>query len=153
LWFHHYFYGFAVMLSSILWLFFFTSVSLLSVFFIYTTNLDVNVGRFFFLGGLTLVLDDLPDVSRIAMNSLSWLKRRACQMRNVLHTTQLLFGLATGYLFVALSIHVAQVQEARTPANFILIGTLFVTTFTSFGNFKRKIWLRIKPEPEAHQHH
>ena len=61
LWFHHYVYGFFVLLASAVWVVFFTPVSLLNLFFVSTTNISVNVGRFFFIGGLTLVLDDLPD--------------------------------------------------------------------------------------------
>jgi hypothetical protein len=30
--------------------------------------------------------------------------------------------------------------------NFILAGTLLVTSLTSFGGLKRKIWLNITPE-------
>ncbi len=42
----------------------FTSVSLVMLFLVNSSNMAVNTGRFFLLTGLTLVLDDLPDVSK-----------------------------------------------------------------------------------------
>ena len=62
--FHHYVYGFFVLLSSSVFVVAFTSVSLLSLFLVDTTNTAINVGRFFVLAGLTLLLDDPPDVSK-----------------------------------------------------------------------------------------
>ena len=45
--FHHYVYGFLVLLSSSAFVVLFTSVSLISLFLITSSNLAVNVGRFF----------------------------------------------------------------------------------------------------------
>ena len=50
---------------------FFTPVTLLSIFLVNDTSVQVNLGRFFLLGGLTLVLDDLPDVSKRIESSLN----------------------------------------------------------------------------------
>jgi hypothetical protein len=57
LWFHHYVYGLLVSTLATFFLMIFTSVPLLYLFTITTTNPTVNVGRFFILGGLTLVLE------------------------------------------------------------------------------------------------
>ena len=145
--FHHYVYGFLVLLSSSLFVVLFTSVSLISLFLITSSNLAVNVGRFFILGGLTLLLDDLPDVSERIESSLNWVKSKACQVRRVLHALQLLTGAASLYLLVSVSITTIQNPERAFPNSF-LIGTLLVTTITSFACVKRKAWLKITP-PEC----
>jgi len=142
--FHHYVYGFLVLLFSSVFVVLFTSVSLLSLFLITSNNLAVNVGRFFILGGLTLLLDDLPDVSERVESSLNWVKSKACQVRRVLHTLQLLTGAASLYLLVSVSITTIQNPE-RAVSNSFLIGTLLVTSITSFACVKRKAWLKITP--------
>ena len=148
LWFHHYVYGFFVLILSSAWIVLFTSVSLLSMFLVNTTNIAVNAGRFFFLGGLTLVLDDLPDVHRITFNGLRWLKFRAHQARGIIDAAQLIFGFATIYLFIVVGLSVASKPQWLTLANFIQMGSLLVTAFTSFASVKRKIWHNLKPEHE-----
>lgn len=142
--FHHYVYGFFVLLSSSVFVVLFTSVSLVSLFLITSSNLAVNVGRFFILAGLTLLLDDLPDVSERIESCLNWVKSKVCQVRRVLHTLQLLTGLASFYLLVSVSIFTIQNPE-RAFSNSFLIGTLLVTTITSFACVKRKAWLKITP--------
>ncbi len=142
--FHHYVYGFLVLLSSSLFVAFFTSVSLISLFLITTSDLAVNLGRFFILAGLTLLLDDLPDVSERIETSLNWVKSRACQARKVLHALQLFTGLISLYILVSISIWTAQ-NPTRFFFNSFLIGTLLVTSITSFALVQRKEWLKIKP--------
>jgi hypothetical protein len=144
LWFHHYVYGFIVLLSSSAWVTLFTSISLLNLFRLNTANVAVNVGRFFVLGGLTLIIDDLPDTSKTAKRSIVWLKLKAYQARKILHVVQCLMGFTSLYLLLAISLSIMQSPQWVTAANFILIGTLTVTTLTSFGSVKRKIWLRLQ---------
>jgi hypothetical protein len=72
---------------------------LVDVFFLNTSNLAINVGRFFFLGGLTLLLDDLPDVHRVTFNWVQWLKVKAHNGRSVIQFLQFVLGLVTFYLF------------------------------------------------------
>jgi hypothetical protein len=122
----------------------FTSVSLVNLFLITSSDLAINVGRFFFLAGLTLLLDDLPDVSERVESGLNWVKSKACQARRVLHTLQLVTGIASFYLLAAASISTIQNPE-RFFSNVFLIGTLIVTSITSLVCAKRKAWLRIAP--------
>jgi len=75
--FHHYFYGFIVLVCASLYVITFTRVPLSTIFLVNNTSMEVNAGRFFLLGGLTLVLDDLPDVSRRVESGLNWLKAKA----------------------------------------------------------------------------
>ena len=145
--FHHYVYGFLVLLSSSAFVVLFTSVSLISLFLITSSNLAVNVGRFFILAGLTLLLDDLPDVSERIESWLNWVKSKACQVRRVLHALQLLTGVASFYLLVSVSISTIQNPE-RAFSNSFLIVTLIITSLTSLACVKRKAWLKITP-PEC----
>jgi hypothetical protein len=109
--FHHYVYGFLVLLSSSIFIVLFTSVSLISLFLITSSDLAVNVGRFFILAGLALLLDDLPDVSERIENCLNWVKSRACQARRVLHALQLFTGLISLYILSSILIWTAQTQR------------------------------------------
>jgi hypothetical protein len=145
--FHHYVYGFLVLLFASIFVVFFTSVSLISLFLITSSDLAINVGRFFILAGLTLLLDDLPDVSERVESGLNWVKSKACQARKVLHTLQLVTGLASVYLLASVSISTFQTPE-RLFSNIFLIGTLLVTSITSLACVKRKAWLKITP-PEC----
>jgi hypothetical protein len=145
LWFHHYVYGFAVLVPSAVSLLIFTNVSLISLF-MGNMNVTANVERFFALGGLTLVLDDLPDVSKATRLILSFMKSKAYQIRQMIHWVQFLMGTISFYIFLCVSASVAVHPNWVTLANFILIGTLLVTSLTSFASVKRKIWLKITPE-------
>jgi hypothetical protein len=144
LWFHHYVYGFLVLIASIVWLGLFTSVSLLTVFFINTTNFSVNLGRFFFLGGLALVLDDLPDVHNVTWRGLRWLKSKAHQIKEAMHIIQLIMGFVALSFFVIVILSISQKPQWITSANSIQIGTLLVTAITSFGSVKLKVWLKLE---------
>jgi hypothetical protein len=144
LWFHHYVYGFFVLFLSSAWIVFFTSVSLLTVFFINTNNLAVNAGRFFFLGGLTLVLDDLPDVHSVTFRGVQWLKSKALQARSALYVVQFLLGFAMLYLLITATLSIAVQPEWVTVASFIQMGTFVVTMLTCFASVKRKTWHKLE---------
>src|SRR5665648_452534 len=60
--FHHYVYGFLVIVFSAIFAFTLTSVSLPLLFLVYTSDTAINAGRFLLLAGFALLLDDLPDV-------------------------------------------------------------------------------------------
>jgi hypothetical protein len=142
--FHHYVYGFFVLLSSSVFVVVFTSVSLLSLFLVTTSNLAVNVGRFFVLAGLTLLLDDLPDVSKRTESCLNWLKSKAYQGRKGIHALQLLTGVVSFYLFLAITIWTTQNPESAFSNSFLIV-TLLITSLTSFACVKRNDWLKISP--------
>jgi hypothetical protein len=142
--FHHYVYGFLVLLLASVFVVLFTSVSLISLFLITSSDLAVNVGRFFILAGLALLLDDLPDASEIIETCLNWAKSRACQARRVLHALQLITGITSLYILVSMIIWTTQ-NPTLFFYNSFLIGTLLVTTITSFAFAKREVWLKIKP--------
>jgi hypothetical protein len=140
--FHHYIYGFFVLLASSVFVIGFTSVSLLNLFFVNSSNIAVNTGRFFVLTGLTLLLDDLPDVSKRVEYALNRLKSRAYQARKVIHGVQLVTGLVTFYVF--LTIVLSSIEHfSLTISNFLTMSTLLITSLTCLAFFKRKTWLKI----------
>jgi hypothetical protein len=146
LWFHHYVYGFIIAgisaTTTALW----SPTAIPSLFIANTTNTGINVGRFFILGGLTLIIDDLPDVSKKLKSGLKFIKSKAQQKGRTIHVIQFLMGFATLYFFLAISIYLPQHPDEITLANAILLGTLLVTVLTSFANAGRKVWLDIKTE-------
>jgi len=148
--FHHYVYGFFVLLMSSIYVFAFTSVSLITLFLVNTGNVAVNTGRVFVLIGGTLVLDDLPDVSKKVESTLNKLKSQAYRARRVVHVLQFLTGAITFYIFLAIVIFVS-LHPSTNIANFVTMTTLLVTSITSFACVKRKAWLKITT-PKMSQH-
>jgi len=142
--FHHYVYGFLVMVISSVFILVFTSVPLLNLFLVDNSTVSVNAGRVFMLAGLAMFLDDLPDVSKRIESSLNWVKTKVCQMKMVLHISQLLTGIFA--LYCSLSILLSTIQyNVRALPNSFVIGSLFITSITSFALVKRKAWLNITP--------
>jgi hypothetical protein len=145
--FHHYVYGFFVLLSTSACVTAFTSIPLPSLFFVESYNVGVNAGRVFFLAGLALFLDDLPDVSKRVESGLNRIKKKAYRIRKSLHILQFVTGVFA--LYCCLSILLSTiVDSSRALPNFFVIGSLLVTSITSFVCLKRKAWLKITP-PET----
>ena len=143
LFFHHYFYGFLVLIFSTIYIVVFTPVSLLSIFFVNSTSIEVNVGRVFLLGGSALVLDDLPDVHGRIESSLNWLKAKAGRGGKLISVVHLVTGAITFYLFVAMSLAMVYDPTYVAVANLIVLGSTFITGVTSFIFVKRSVWLKL----------
>ena len=143
--FHHYFYGILVIVFSAIYVTLFTPANLLNLFLVNDTSIQVNIGRFFLLGGLTLLLDDLPDVSKRLESSLNWLKAKVGQGGQVMSVVHAVCGVITFYLFIAITLSVYSTPQFLTVANIMLIGTLFITSVTSFIFVRRNVWKKIKP--------
>ncbi len=142
--FHHYFYGFLVIIFSSIYIVFFTPVSLLNIFFVNNTSIQVNVGRVFLLGGLALVLDDLPDVHGKIESSLNKLKAKTGQDGKLVSIVHIVTGAVTFYIFVAMTLAMLQNSSSVTIANLIVLVSAFITGVTSFIFVKRSVWLKIK---------
>ncbi len=147
--FHHYVYGFFVMFSSSAFVLFFTPIPLLSLFFVDSSSVAVNAGRVFLLAGFTLLLDDLPDVSKRVESALNWVKIQAYKIRKTLHALQIFTGIISLYCCISVTLNTIMTNERALPNSF-LIGTLLVTAITSFALAKRKAWLKITP-PEPNR--
>ncbi|MDR0492832.1 MAG: hypothetical protein LBH74_04240 [Nitrososphaerota archaeon] len=147
--FHHYVYGFLVLAVAAIYITVFTPASLGTIFLVNNTAVSVNAGRFLLLGGLTLLLDDLPDVSKHIETALNRIKSGAFHVRKLITIAQIVTGSCTLYLFVAICVAMTQVSEWVTLANFILIITVFITAVTSFVFVKRKAWDNIMDKQES----
>jgi hypothetical protein len=142
--FHHYVYGFIVLVVACIYVVAFTPISLINLFLIGTNNISVNIGRFFVLAGLTLFLDDLPDVNKKIESALNWVKRQAYRGRKIIFATQLITGIISVYLFFAITVWTL-LNPQNIVFNSFLIGTLLVTCITTFAHLKRRDWLKITP--------
>ena len=150
--FHHYFYGFLVLVCASLYVVTFTPVPLGTIFLVNNTSMEVNMGRFFLLGGLTLVLDDLPDVSRRFESGLNWLKAKALKGPRLLIVSQAVTGAVSLYLFAAILLAMLNVPEWVTLANVILLLTVLITSITSFVFVRKRVWRNIPPTTEKAHH-
>jgi hypothetical protein len=142
LWFHHYIYGLLVSGLALVSLITLVPISPFNLFTARTTNIIVNVGRFFILGGFTLILDDLPDVSNGLRRALRFLKLSVYRGRRLMHIVQYILSCLSIYLFTSVVLYLAQNQNV-SPSNLILSATLLITSMTSFAVAKRKVWLQI----------
>jgi hypothetical protein len=147
--FHHYVYGFFVLLSTSAFVIVFTPVPLQSLFLVDSSSVDVNAGRVFFLAGLALFLDDLPDVHKKIESALNWVKAKAYVARKSLHALQFVTGCFALYCCLSILLDTLGGSNRAVP-NLFAIGTLLVTSITSFVCVKRGSWLKIKP-PEPKQ--
>lgn len=146
--FHHYVYGFFVLLSTSACVTAFTSIPLPSLFFVDSYNVGVNAGRVCFLAGLALFLDDLPDVSKKVESGLNRIKAKAYQIRKSLHVLQLVTGGFALYCCLCILLSTIADSSQALPNSFV-IGSLLITSITSFACVKRKVWLKITPsEPK-----
>jgi hypothetical protein len=143
--FHHYFYGFLVIAFAAAYVVAFSPVPLMTLFFVNSTSLEVNIGRFFLLGGFALVLDDLPDVSKRIESSLNWLKAKAHEAKKFIVLLQVIASAISIYVFAAVSTAMLQVPEWVTAANFLLIVSILITVVTSIIFIRRKVWHNITP--------
>jgi hypothetical protein len=142
--FHHYVYGFFVLVSSSACVTAFTSISLPSLFLVDSYSVGVNAGRVCFLTGLALFLDDLPDVSKKVESALNRIKAKAYQIRKSLHILQFVTGCFAFYCSISIILSTV-VDSSRAMPNAFVIGSLLVTSITSFACVKRGAWLNITP--------
>jgi hypothetical protein len=147
--FHHYFYGFLVLACAALFVVFFSPVSLFTIFIVNDTSALVNVGRFFLLGGLTLLLDDLPDVSKNLESGLNRMKTGAYRVRKAIVALEVATGVFSLYLSFAVLASMTQVPQWVTAANIILFFTTLITGVTSLIFVKRGAWHRIMDNQES----
>ena len=140
--FHHYLYGFIVLACAIAYVVVFVPVSLLNLFFVDNTSVAVNLGRFFILGGLALVLDDLPDVSIHMEKGLNRLKFHVGQKGRIVTALQLVCGAVSMYVFVAVALAMGN-PGWFTFANALVAGSVFITGVTSFIFVRRNVWQKI----------
>jgi hypothetical protein len=151
--FHHYLYGMIVIACAVLYIYLFTPETLLTIFFVNNTSVEVNIGRFFFLGGLALLLDDLPDVSQRIEGHLNWLKDKARQVPRFIGIAQAVTGAVSIYIAGAILWSMLSVPDWFTVANIIVLGSMLITGIVSFIFIKRRFWHNMEPNhPRENTH-
>jgi hypothetical protein len=143
LWFHHYVYGFLVLSFAVVFLIVLSPKSLFSFFTADTADIMVNTGRFFVLGGLTLILDDIADISGAVRRGFCFLKLKFYRGQQIIEIVQYILGCLSTYLFAAVVLYIAQNPQNATPANVVLSATLLITSLVSFAAVKQKRWSEI----------
>ncbi len=143
--FHHYVYGFIVVVITAVLVTVFTPYSAISMFFVDSNDVGVNAARTFFLAGLALFLDDMPDVSLHTERGLNWLKTKCCYIKRTLHYATLVTGIFAIYTALAMTAYTITDNYYRWLPNSFGIGTLIITGIMCIGFFVRKDWLKITP--------
>jgi hypothetical protein len=141
--FHHYIYGFIVLACALAYVILFSPVGLSELFFVFDQRVEVNIGRFFVLGGLALILDDLPDVSTRIESALNRLKFKVGEINKVVSILHVVCGTVSLYIFAAIALSMTTTPQEVTLANILCAGTIFITGVTSFIFVKRGIWQKI----------
>ena len=153
--FHHYVYGFVIMIFSIFLIGSFWPESLTSLFT--PTSAGANLSfqslifytdLFFLCGGLTLFLDDLPDVSLRVNNILGRLKERAEKSGKTLKFIHLCGSLTT--IYVSLAVLAWFIEGyfliGQHPVWFlsyvILIISLLINGTWGLSVIKKKAWFQ-----------
>jgi hypothetical protein len=152
--FHHYVYGFFVLTSTTALVALYTPVTVLNMFFVDSSEIAVNTGRVFFLAGLAIFLDDLPDVHKRIEKFLNWIKIQACKVRKPLHVSQFVTGVFSMYCSISILADTIATGLRALPNSFVIVS-LFITSITSFALVRRKAWLNItppKPIPQCFSH-
>ncbi len=145
--FHHYVYGFVVLAITAGLVSLLTPFSFVSIFFMDSNEIGINAARVFFLGGLALFLDDLPDVSLRTERCLNWIKTRCCSIKKTLHYATLVTGVFAFYCSFAMLAYTIADNYYRWLPNSFGIVTLIITGIMCVGFYVRKDWLKITPPP------
>ena len=140
--FHHFIYGLAIFAASTVFILF-MSFSLLSLFTVNVANINFNVGRIFILVGLTLIIDDFPDISNITTRGLRFIKSKTYQRRRIIHALQCILFCITLFVFLCIAVWLIQTPGGRNLKNLTMDGSLLVTSLTALGSVGKKTWLRI----------
>jgi hypothetical protein len=140
--FHHYLYGIIVFLCAVAYVVLFVPVTLLNLFFVFDNSFAVSFGRFFILGGLALLLDDLPDVSARVESSLNRLKLGVGRFPKLMSTAQILCGAASIYVAVAIAVAM-YFDPTWALANSICVATFLISGISCLIFVKRSFWQNI----------
>ena len=76
-------------------------------------------------------------------SGLNWLKFKVGQAGRFVSAVQLVMGVVSFYIFVAVTVSVYNTPQYVTVANFLVIGSYFITSITSFIFVRRKVWQKI----------
>jgi hypothetical protein len=146
--FHHYIYGFITFGAAIAYVLIFVPVPIWVLFFVDNTSVQVNLGRFFILGGAALVLDDLTDVSMHLEKRLNHLKFHFGQQGKFVIGLQMACGVISFYIFSAITLSMIFRPEWLTVANVLVDTSVLITAVTSLVFVRHRFWLKVNRNPK-----
>ena len=153
--FHHYVYGFLVIFISVflgsLFMPRFLSMLLIRPHTVETINsqsLSFYAGLFFIYGGITLVVDDLYDVSNRTRRFFDWLKTRTYRVRKILRTVHFLSGITSFYVSISVLLWFIKnyTLVSHWPlwllSHIFFITSLLINSVWALKTAKEKTWFR-----------
>jgi hypothetical protein len=149
--FHHYVYGFIVIIAAYAYLALIPSNA--ALFWVYDTRVSVNIGRVFFLVGAAMVIDDLPDVHPKIDSLIRWVKPKAACSARPLSVMHFVAGAICLYIVVVLSVGLWLNPSWATTTVYILIGNLVISCLISFIALSANAWFRLIKAPIAKKNH
>ncbi|NLE05074.1 MAG: hypothetical protein GX638_09790 [Crenarchaeota archaeon] len=144
LFFHHYVYGFIVLIIAFFSTLLFAPISFFNIFITQTSDIAINAGRFFILGGLALFIDDVPDVSKKVAYTLNYVKTQVYKIRKLIHYLHLVLGIGCLYVSFAILFWVINNPKLFDLGNIILVGTILISALTSLILMQKQAWLKMK---------
>ena len=118
------------------------SLSFSDIFTKSTTDVMINLGRFFLLSGIALFIVEIPNLVQIFGVTQKIRLPKNNFIYKLFFLVQLAMIFATFYLFFAVTAYMSQVAGANSLANLILTFALLFTAFISFGATILKTWLK-----------
>lgn len=141
--FHHYVYGVFVIVGACIYLAL-IPFDLLSAFLVYDTRTSVNVARLLILVGVTMIIDDLPDVHPGINLAISWIKPKTGSFTRILLAVHLVAAVTTLYVVILLCLAVWMNPEWNTIAIGILVINFLITELIAFTAIKKHAWDKLK---------
>ena len=143
LFFHHYVYGFFVMLIGFGFVLLAAPRESFNLFFVYDTDVAVNAGRLFILVGATMFIDDIRDVHPTISLTINRIEEKTQPYSLFFSSFHLVTGVLTLYLVSLLWYAMSQNPGYLVMPNLILTVNLFITSLISFAFVARN---HVKPE-------
>jgi hypothetical protein len=139
---YNFLFGLIIAAISTASLLIFTPLSIFSIFTASTTDLMINMGRFFLLSGIALFLLEIPSILKITGLTQETTQPKGNLGYKMLFLLQLAMIFTSFYMFFAVTAYIGQYPAANTLANLILTFALLFTGFISFGATIFRTWLK-----------
>jgi hypothetical protein len=117
-------------------------LSIFEIFTKSTTDLTINLGRFFLLSGIALFLMETPFIFRIAGLGSEPLIPKGNFAFKILFGLQFMKGIFFLYMFGAIGLSIGANPSSNTLANLILCYALLIEGIISLGATFFKAWLK-----------
>ena len=135
-------FGATIFAVSLISLSIFTPLSITGIFTSNTTDIAINMGRFFLLSGIAMILVQFPtQLKKHGFNIKSEFFAENSFARKALYWLQLGIGVISMYIFIAVVLYMTTYQKTDIAANYILSCVVLIIGITSFAATAQKSWL------------